>query len=68
MKKSTRTLADIRNDIIRTEGNLEAINRHPFTEEDRAILSPKYSSILKKLKEEESIHNSPVIDPETVQA
>lgn len=68
MKQPTRTLTDIRNDIIRTEGNLEAIERHPFTEEDREILQPKYTADLKKLKEEERLKLTNVVDPEIVKA
>lgn len=63
-----RTLTDIQNDITRTKGNIEAIQRHPFTEEDREILEPKYEAHLEKLKREEEAFKTEVIDPKTVTA
>ncbi len=66
MKLRSRTITDIQNEIIRTRGNLEAINRPPFSEEDRAILEPKYKADLDRLKAEEQLFNTPVIEPQTV--
>lgn len=65
MKIQSRTLTDIQNEIIRTRGNIEAIRRPPFSEEDREILEPKYKADLERL-EEEQLFNISVIDPQTV--
>ena len=66
MKLRTRTTTDIENEIIRTRGNLEAIHRSPFSEEDRVILEPKYKWDLKQLEDELKLFNIPVIEPQTV--
>ena len=66
MKIPKRTLADIRNDIERTKGNItEVSNGTLFTEKDKEILLPKYNKILENLKKEELL-NLPVIAPETI--
>ncbi len=61
-----RTLIDIQNEIVRTRGNLEAINRHPFSEEDREILEPKYRADIARLQKEEKLHKTEVVDPKIV--
>lgn len=58
MRHVPRTLIDVRNEIIRVRGNLEAINRPPFTDEDRAILAPRYSALLHRLEKEEQDHRN----------
>lgn len=61
-----RTLIEIQNEIIRTKGNLEAINRHPFSQEDREILQPKYLRDLDRLEKEAAARDIIVKDPVTV--
>ena len=61
-----RTLTDIHNDITRTKGNLQAIQRHPFTEDDREILEPKYLRDLDRLEKEAAARDIIVKDPITV--
>lgn len=61
-----RTLIEIQNEIIRTKGNLEAINRHPFSQEDREILEPKYLRDLDRLEKEAAARDIIVKDPVTV--
>jgi hypothetical protein len=61
-----RTLIDIQNEITRTRGNLEAINRHPFSEKDREILEPKYQADIARLQKEEKLHKTEVVDPKIV--
>ena len=69
MKKPSRTLTDIRNEIFRIRGNLDALkNNSLFSEEDRAVLVPRYSALLEKLEEEEKIFRSEVKDPEILKA
>lgn len=66
MKFQTRTLTDIRNELVRTRANLETIKGHLFSEEDREILLPWYDNRLKELEQEEKIFRMPVVDPQVI--
>lgn len=75
MKLPNRNLTDVRNEIIRTEGNIREVeNSGLFSENDQEILLPKYKEQLEALKAEEAKLRGttadplqiPVIDPETV--
>lgn len=69
MKRPPRTLTDIRNEIFRIKGNIDALqNNSLFSDDDRAILVPRYRDMLKKLEEEEKIFRTEVRDHETVKA
>ena len=69
MKIPPRTLRDIRNEIFRVRGNIDALQKNSlFSDDDRAILVPRYSAHLKKLEEEERIFRTEVKDPTTVTA
>ena len=69
MTKQPRTLLDIRNEMFRIKGNLNALDRDSlFSDEDRAILVPRYTAHLKKLEEEEKLFRTRVHDPRTVTA
>lgn len=75
MNLPNRNLTDVRNEIIRTEGNIREVeNSGLFTENDQEILLPKYKQQLEALKaEEEKLRGTaadplqlPVNDPETL--
>ena len=66
MKIQTRTLTDIRNELVRTRENIAAINDHLFSEKDREILLPWYEKRLKELEHEEKIYRMPVTDPQVI--
>lgn len=59
-----RTLTDIRNEIIRVKGNISALRAHPFTEEDRQLLEPRYTAHLENLAAEEKAFRAEVTEPE----
>ena len=69
MKIPPRTLRDVRNEIFRVRGNLDALQKNSlFSDEDRAILVPRYSALLKKLEEEEKTFRMKAKDPQKLKA
>lgn len=67
MKQPIRNLTAIRNEIVRLTANIEEVEKGDlFSEDDQAILLPRYGAHLERLQKEEELFRIPVIDPQVI--